>query len=106
MHASCLLKDPTASTKNVRRILEKACSIDKNGATNAIYMLSELLIRESQYDDVIQMLTKVLESQTPTSKIHQLLGECYANLMKKEEAFNHYTVALRLDPQNQRATEG
>ncbi|XP_066247713.1 anaphase-promoting complex subunit 7 [Euwallacea similis] len=106
LHASCLLKDPVASIRNVRRILEKACAQDKNGNTNAVYMLTELLIREQQYEQAVKMLTKVLETQTPTSRLHQLLGECYANLQKDEDAFNHYTVALRLDPQNQRATEG
>ncbi|CAG9763420.1 unnamed protein product [Ceutorhynchus assimilis] len=109
LHASCLLSDPMGSVKNhrqIRRLLERAIVQDKNGHTNAIYMLAELLIRELQYKEVSQMLMKTLETQKPTSRIHQLLGECFINLQKDEEAFTHYTIALRLDPQNQRATEG
>lgn len=95
-----------ASIKNIRRILERASGQDKNGHTNALYMLADLLIREQQYEQAAQMLLKSLETQKPTSRLHQLLGECYVNLQKDDDAFNHYTIALRLDPQNQRATEG
>ncbi|XP_019773037.1 anaphase-promoting complex subunit 7 isoform X2 [Dendroctonus ponderosae] len=106
LHASCLLKDPLATMKNTRRILEKVVEQDKQGHTDAVYMLADLLIREQQYDQATQILLKALDTQKPTSKLHQLLGECYANLQKDDEAFNNYTIAMRLDPQNQRATEG
>ncbi|KAL1494829.1 hypothetical protein ABEB36_010357 [Hypothenemus hampei] len=106
LHATCLLKDPMTSIKNTRKILEKACEQDKSGQTNALYMLADLLIGEQQFDQTIQILLKALETQSSTSRLHQLLGECYVNLQKDDEAFNHFTIALRLDPQNQRASEG
>lgn len=106
LHASCLLKDPMASTKNIKRILERASAQDKSGHTNALYMLVELMERDQQYEQAIQMLLKAIENQKPTSRMHQLLGDCYVNLQKDDDAFNQYTIALKLDPQNQRATEG
>jgi len=50
-------------------------------------------------------LSKHLE-KFPTSQTHQLLADCYSRLQKDDLAFTHYSAALRLDPQNQRAIEG
>ncbi|EFA09646.1 anaphase-promoting complex subunit 7 [Tribolium castaneum] len=105
LHASVLLKDPMTSGKTVRNLLEKAVSQDKTFSTKAVCMLVELLEQEQQYDQARQLLLKHVE-QHPTSRIHQMLGDCYVNLNKDSEAFHHYNVALRLDPSNQRATEG
>ncbi|KAJ8938708.1 hypothetical protein NQ318_007996 [Aromia moschata] len=106
LHASVLLKDPMASSKTVRKTLEKAVSQDKNGTTNALCMLAEFLEQEQQYEQASQLLLKHIEIQKPSSRLHQLLGDCFVNLQKDNEAFNHYNIALRLDPTNQRATEG
>lgn len=95
-----------ASSKTVRRTLEKAVSQDKNGSTNALYMLAEFLEQEQQYEQASQLLLKHSETQKPSSRLHQLLGDCFVNLQKDDEAFHHYTIALKLDPTNQRATEG
>lgn len=105
LHASVLLKDPMTSGKTVRKLLEKAVGQDKTLSTKAVCMLVELLEREQQYDQARQLLLKYIERH-PTSRLHQLLGDCYVNLQKDDEAFHHYNVALRLDPANQRATEG
>ncbi|KAJ8920240.1 hypothetical protein NQ315_011901 [Exocentrus adspersus] len=106
LHATVLLKDPMASSKTVRRTLEKAVSQDKNGSTNALCMLVEFLDQEQQYDQASQLLLKHIETLKPSSRLHQLLGDCFVNLQKDDEAFQHYTIALKLDPSNQRATEG
>ncbi|XP_044272274.1 anaphase-promoting complex subunit 7 [Tribolium madens] len=105
LHASVLLKDPMTSGKAVRKLLEKAVGQEKTFSTKAVCMLVELLEQEQQYDQARQLLLKHVE-QHPTSRIHQMLGDCYVNLHKDEEAFHHYNVALRLDPANQRASEG
>jgi anaphase-promoting complex subunit 7 len=105
LHASVLLKDPMTSGKTVRKLLEKAVGSDKNISTNAICMLVEYLEQEQQYEQARQLLTRFID-HNPSSRLHQLLGDCYVNLQKDDEAFHHYNVALRLDPNNQRATEG
>ncbi|XP_057662678.1 anaphase-promoting complex subunit 7 [Diorhabda carinulata] len=106
LHASVLLKDPMAASRTVRKILEKAVSQDKTGATNALPMLVEFLEGEQQYEQASQLLLKHIETQKPSSRLHQLLGDCFVNLQKDDEAFHHYTTALKLDPTNQRSTEG
>ncbi|RZC31825.1 TPR 11 domain containing protein [Asbolus verrucosus] len=105
LHASVLLKDPMTSGKTVRKMLEKAVEQDKTFSTNAVCMLAEFLEQEQQYDQARQLLMKYIE-QHPSSRLHQLLGDCFVNLQKDDDAFHHYNVALRLDPTNQRATEG
>lgn len=106
MHASVLLKDPMASNKTVRKTLERAVSQDKNGSTNALYMLVEFLESEQQFEQASQLLLKHLDTQKPSSRLHQLLGDCFVNLQKDDDALHHYTISLKLDPNNQRATEG
>ncbi|CAG9858903.1 unnamed protein product [Phyllotreta striolata] len=106
LHAFVLLKDPMASSKTIRRTLEKAVSLDKSDSTNALYMLVEFLQREQQHEQASQLLLKRLQAREPTSRLHQLLGDCFINLKMDDEAFDHYNVALNLDPTNQRATEG
>ncbi|CAG9836544.1 unnamed protein product [Diabrotica balteata] len=106
LHASVLLKDPMASSRTVRKILEKAVAQDKTGVTNALPMLVEFLESEQQYGPASHLLLKHIETHKPSSRLHQLLGDCFVNLQKDDEAFHHYTLALKLDPTNQRATEG
>ncbi|XP_076266881.1 anaphase-promoting complex subunit 7 [Rhynchophorus ferrugineus] len=106
LHAQCLLKDPMPNIKNIKRILEKAVSQDKTGSTNALSMLMELLEKEQQYDQALKVILKAMETQKPSSKLYQLLGDCYINVQNDEDAFKCYTTALKLDPNNQRATDG
>ncbi|CAH0554575.1 unnamed protein product [Brassicogethes aeneus] len=100
-----LLKDQMASQKCIRKYLEKAVMQDKNLTTNALSMLVEFLEQENQHEEASQILLKHIETN-PTSRLHQLLGDCFVNLQKDNEAFHHFTTALKLDPNNQRATEG
>lgn len=106
LHASVLLKDPIASSRTVRKTLERAVALDKTGSTNALSLLVEYLESEQQFEQASQFLLKHIETQKPSSRLHQLLGDCFVNLQKDDEAFHHYTIALKLDPTNQRATEG
>lgn len=94
-----------SSSKAVKKILEKAVGQDSNFEAQAVYVLVEVLEQEQQYDQARQFLIKQIE-QHPSSRLHQLLGDCYFNLQKDDDAFHHYNVALKLDPNNQRATEG
>lgn len=102
----CLLKDPLAPTKNTRRILEKVVEHDSQGHTEGVFMLAELLMREKQFNQAIQVLSHALETRKPSANLHLLLADCYVNLQKPDEAIKNYTTAMRLDPDNQLATEG
>lgn len=95
-----------ASNRTVKRTLERAVAQDKNGNTNGLSMLVEFLESEQQFEQASQLLLKHIETQKPSSRVHQLLGDCLINLQKDDEAFHHYTIALELDSNNQRATEG
>nr|CAH7766831.1 unnamed protein product [Callosobruchus chinensis] len=73
LHAIVLLKDPEAS-KCLKKILEKAVSLDKNGLTPALTMLAEYMMSDQQYEQAVELIQKHIDSLRPTSKHHQLLG--------------------------------
>ncbi|VEN50938.1 unnamed protein product [Callosobruchus maculatus] len=106
LHAAVLLKDPMASSKTLRKTLEKAVSLDKNGLTTALPMLAEYIMSDQQYEQAVELIQKHIDSHRPTSKLHLLLADCFVALRKDEDAFTHYNLALKLDPNNQKATEG
>ncbi|XP_044753624.1 anaphase-promoting complex subunit 7 [Coccinella septempunctata] len=104
LHAKVLLKDPAANAKAIKKILEKAVSVPHQSSTNTVIILALFLQQQSQYEYAEQLLLKQINSQ-PSSRLYLLLGDCYVNLSKEEDAFECYTTALRLDPTNQRAVE-
>lgn len=105
LYASALMKDVTSvSTGKVQSLLDRALTADPS-YTPAIYLLAEHLEQEQRHEESCTILLKHVEKY-PTSRTHQLLANCYARLQKDEEAFTHFNAALRLDPHNQRATEG
>ncbi|XP_030761563.1 anaphase-promoting complex subunit 7 [Sitophilus oryzae] len=106
LQAQCLLKESMPNGKNIRRILEKAVTQDKEGTSEALSMLVEFLEMELQHEHAVKILLKALETQKPTSKHYQLLGDCYVYLQNTDEAFKAYTTALKLDPYNQKASDG
>ncbi|CAH1963459.1 unnamed protein product [Acanthoscelides obtectus] len=106
LHAAVLLKDPMASSKTLKKTLEKAVALDKNGSTNALPMLVEYMMSDQQYEQAVELIQKHINTLRPTSKLHQLLADCFVALHKDEDAFTHYNLALKLDPNNQKATEG
>lgn len=88
-----MMKDPMPNIKIVKRLLEKAVALDHNN-TKAVFLLVELLSREQLFEDAVKVLKRHLESK-PTSSVHQLLGDNLARLHRDDEAFDHYTIALR-----------
>ncbi|KAL3268925.1 hypothetical protein HHI36_008012 [Cryptolaemus montrouzieri] len=105
LHARVLLKDPVGNSKNIKKVLEKAITHDKEASTTAVILLVLFLQQESQFEQAKHLLLKQIENH-PSSRLYQLLGDCYTNLSKNEEAFDSFNTALRLDPYNQRAIEG
>ncbi|XP_018321231.1 anaphase-promoting complex subunit 7 [Agrilus planipennis] len=103
LYASALLKDTMNATK-AKGILEKAISGD-SPYLPAVYLLIDILKQEHAFEDAIKLIKKIIDN-TSSSKLHQLLADCYVRLQKDEEAFHHYNVALRIDPSNQKALEG
>ncbi|KAF5291187.1 hypothetical protein FQA39_LY14429 [Lamprigera yunnana] len=103
LYASVLLKDPMNASR-ARNMLERAITNDSN-CTQAVCMLAEQLEHEQSYDEAIVLLKKHSEVNS-SSKVHQMLADYYRRLLKDDEAFEHYNIALRLDPQNQRAIDG
>ncbi|KAK9877047.1 hypothetical protein WA026_016076 [Henosepilachna vigintioctopunctata] len=105
LHARVMLKDPTRNSKNIKKVLEKAITQDKESSTNAVILLVIFLQQETQYETAKHLLQKQIENH-PSSRLYQLLGDCFMSLSKDEDAFDSYNTALRLDPYNQRAVEG
>lgn len=121
LHASVLMKDPITSSKVIKRLLAKAIATDLTH-TPAVVLLAEQYEQEQQYEEASQLLLRHVAVR-PTSVVHQMIGDNFARMQKDDDAFNHYCIALRykkfldkrtflmhpfyrLDPNNQRATEG
>lgn len=103
MYATVLIKDPLMTAK-VRDLLDKALSADPSHL-QAVWLLAELLEQDQRNEEANSILSKHVK-EYPSSKTHQLLADCLVRLHKEEEAFTHYSAAIRLDPSNQRAIEG
>lgn len=104
LQAKVLFKGGTSNLKNIKKLLDKAITLDRESSTEAVIMLADVLENEQQYEQAKQMLLKQIENY-PSSQLHQLLGECYINLQEDEEAFNQFNIALKLDPSNKKAIE-
>lgn len=94
LHAKVLLKDPNGNSNAIKKLLEKAISCPHGSSTNTVIILALFLLQHSQYEYAEQLLLKQIDLQ-PSSRLHQLLGDCYAGMTKEEAAFECYTTALR-----------
>ncbi|KAK9687581.1 Tetratricopeptide repeat [Popillia japonica] len=103
LYASVIIKEPTMTTKT-RDLLEFSLIQDPSHLP-AIWLLAELLEIEQKHEEAYTILSKHVK-EYPNSRTHQLLADCLLKLQREEEAFNHYSQAIRLDPSNQRAVEG
>lgn len=92
------------SPKAIKRLLEKAIVTDPT-YTPAVLLLAEQYEQEQQYEEASQLLLKHAETK-PSSVVHQMIGDNFVRLQKEEDAFNHYCIALSLDPDNQKASDG
>ncbi|GJQ75763.1 putative anaphase-promoting complex subunit [Trypoxylus dichotomus] len=103
LYASVIVKDPMMASKT-RDLLDIAL-IQEPSHMQAIWLLAELLEIEQKHEEAYSILSKHVK-EYPNSRTHQLLADCLLRLHREEEAFNHYSQAIRLDPSNQRAVEG
>jgi len=96
-------QDPQTLEKS-KALLQKALSCD-NTYLPAVYLLSEILMREEDFEGGVELLTKQLLLQR-TARLHQLLGDFLKELSNSKEALEHYSKALRLDPNATKAVDG
>lgn len=93
MHATVLTKDAINSSKSIKRLLEKAIAADRM-YTPAVILLAEQLEQEQQYEEAAQLLLSQATLK-PSSIVFQMLGDNFARLQKEDDAFTHYSTALR-----------
>ena len=74
----------------------------------AIMIEKKATIEESQkkWETAATYLRKSLKYKEDVAQTHLLLGQCYQNLNKKEDAIKEYKRTLQLDPKNEQAKKG
>jgi tetratricopeptide (TPR) repeat protein len=61
---------------------------------------------QKKWEDAIVYLKKSVKYKEDVAQTHLLLGQCYQNLNKKEDAIREYKRTLQLDPKNEQAKKG
>jgi len=61
---------------------------------------------QKRWEDAIVFLKRSLRLKEDVAQTHVLLGQCYQNLNKREEAIKEYERARKLDPKNKDAKKG
>ena len=61
---------------------------------------------KQKWEDAIVYLKKSLKYKEDVAQTHLLLGQCYQNSNKKDDAIREYKRALKLDPKNKEAKKG
>lgn len=101
--ASVMAQEP-ASYDKATSMLEKSLAQDET-YTDAACLLAEILGKKQQYDKAIALLRKhMIYDRTP--RLHQLLGDYLALTSDYQEALDHYTQALSMNPGDSKAREG
>ncbi|XP_015747828.1 PREDICTED: anaphase-promoting complex subunit 7-like isoform X2 [Acropora digitifera] len=101
--ASVMAQEP-ASYDKATSMLEKSLAQDET-YTDAACLLAEILGKKQQYDKAIALLRKhMMYDRTP--RLHQLLGDYLALTSDYQEALDHYTQALSMNPGDSKAREG
>eukprot|EP00057_Strongylocentrotus_purpuratus_P013418 XP_011667892.1 PREDICTED: anaphase-promoting complex subunit 7 [Strongylocentrotus purpuratus] len=101
--ASLLARDRLSMDK-AKSLLDKMLLQDPNYLP-AIYLMVDILNEEQKYSDAINLIRKQLEQQS-TSQLHQMLGDCLALNTEPQEALDQYSIALSMDPNNDKALQG
>ncbi|XP_041455761.1 anaphase-promoting complex subunit 7-like [Lytechinus variegatus] len=101
--ASLLARDRPSMDK-AKSLLDKTLFQDPNYLP-AIYLMVDILNQEQKYADAISLIRKQLEQQS-TSQLHQMLGDCLALNSEPQEALDQYSIALSMDPSNDKAMQG
>jgi tetratricopeptide (TPR) repeat protein len=97
-------KDPLTVSK-AKSYLEKALSHDPKYLP-AIFMLVEILESEGMFPQAINLLQKQVSSQCNPPQVHLKLAELLCKNNMEDKAADHFSIALRLDPNNRDAREG
>lgn len=103
LYGSVVAKEP-ATVSKAKPYLEKAMKLDASNL-EPVYVLTEILGQEKQFDKGIEMLRSYLQNQS-TCRLHQMLGDFLTQIGDHLEALDQYSKALGLDPSNARAKEG
>jgi tetratricopeptide (TPR) repeat protein len=61
---------------------------------------------KKKWEDAISFLKKSVKYKEDVGQSHLLLGQCFQNLNKKEDAIREYKRTLQLDPKNPAAQKG
>lgn len=79
-----------------RTLLQRAIHTTDNQPVYlpAVFQLVELYEIEMSPEAAYRLLMKYVES-SPTSRLHQLLGDILLRMNKEDKAFDHYNIALK-----------
>ncbi|XP_019638090.1 PREDICTED: anaphase-promoting complex subunit 7-like [Branchiostoma belcheri] len=103
LYASVLMEDPPSQDK-AKSTLDRALSI-KPDYLKAVTMKVKILQIKQKYEEAIELLRSQLVNQS-LCVLHQLLGDCLSAVSDYQEALDQYSIALSIDPTDQKSLEG
>ncbi|XP_064613302.1 anaphase-promoting complex subunit 7-like [Liolophura sinensis] len=103
LYASVLARVPTMEAR-AKPYLEKAMKLDAN-YLEPVYIMAEILGKEHNFWEGINLLRGKLYHHS-TCRLHQMLGDFLTWTNEHQEALDHYSIALGIDPTNTQAREG
>jgi Flp pilus assembly protein TadD len=62
-------------------------------------------VKAGDFQSAVRYLSKALEKNPKDADTHNLLGFSYRKLGNTDKAFEHYQIALKIDPQHRGANE-
>ncbi|KAG2471293.1 APC7 protein, partial [Polypterus senegalus] len=101
--ATVCLEDPMTQEK-AKTLLDKALA-QRPDYIKAVVKKAELLNREQKYDEGITLLRNALANQSDCV-LHRMLGDFLVAVSDYQEAMDQYSIALSLDPNDQKSLEG
>uniref|UniRef100_A0A8D3BMT6 Anaphase-promoting complex subunit 7 n=1 Tax=Scophthalmus maximus TaxID=52904 RepID=A0A8D3BMT6_SCOMX len=101
--ATVCLEDPVTQEK-AKTLLDKALA-QRPDYTKAVVKKAELLSREQKYEEGIALLRNALANQSDCV-LHRMLGDFLVAINDYQEAMDQYSIALSLDPNDQKSLEG
>ncbi|KPP69091.1 anaphase-promoting complex subunit 7-like [Scleropages formosus] len=101
--ATVCLEDPMTQEK-AKTLLDKALA-QRPDYTKAVVKKAELLSREQNYEEGIALLRQALANQSDCV-LHRMLGDFLVAVNDYQEAMDQYSIALSLDPNDQKSLEG
>ncbi|KAK0151743.1 Anaphase-promoting complex subunit 7 [Merluccius polli] len=101
--ATVCLEDPVTQEK-AKALLDKALA-QRPDYTKAVVKKAELLSREQKYEEGIALLRNALANQSDCV-LHRMLGDFLVAVNDYQEAMDQYSIALSLDPNDQKSLEG